>query len=148
MAESVVFVLDPLGYNKAFKTWGGTLGTWMGTRLEASAVTARVRAPGPGAPPRNTTGIAYGKGATKASITTRRHHATGGDLEGHLIAGTKQALWVHEGTRPHIILPRKPGGWLRFRSKGKVVYARMVKHPGVRIKQPFLWEGVKAAFPV
>lgn len=42
------------------------------------------------------------------------------------------APWVEEDTRPHIIRPKRAGGWLRFRLRGsgRAVYARMVRHPG------------------
>lgn len=44
---------------------------------------------------------------------------------------------LHElGTRPHIILPRH-GRALRFKSRGRVVYARIVLHPGTR-PNPYL----------
>lgn len=43
----------------------------------------------------------------------------------------RYAFMHHEGTRPHVILP-KHGGYLRFMSRGKVVYARRVYHPGTR----------------
>lgn len=37
----------------------------------------------------------------------------------------------HEGSRPHVSTP-KTGRVLRFRSGGRVVYARKVNHPGFR----------------
>jgi hypothetical protein len=42
-----------------------------------------------------------------------------------------RALMVHEGTRPHMITPKR-GEVLRFSSKGRIVYSRAVKHPGTR----------------
>lgn len=47
-------------------------------------------------------------------------------------SGLKYAHMHHEGTRPHIITPNKPGGHLRFSSRGRIVYARAVMHPGTR----------------
>lgn len=41
------------------------------------------------------------------------------------------ALEQHEGVRPHIILPEH-GRILRFRSGGKVIFARKVLNPGFR----------------
>lgn len=41
------------------------------------------------------------------------------------------ALIHHEGTRPHVILPRYARA-LRFTSHGHVVYAARVNHPGTR----------------
>ena len=49
----------------------------------------------------------------------------------------------HDGTRPHVIVPRK-GRVLRFKtSDGRVVYARKVNHPGTR-PNPFLIDAAKA----
>jgi len=46
------------------------------------------------------------------------------------------APYVNDGTQPHTIRP-KNGQVLRFRVGGRVVYARMVNHPGTR-PNPFL----------
>lgn len=46
-------------------------------------------------------------------------------------------LFVHNGTRRHFIRPRRAGGYLMFTVGGRVVYARMVNHPGYR-GDPFL----------
>ena len=51
-------------------------------------------------------------------------------LEGQVGSSVRYAAAHHEGARPHIILPRKPGGTLRFRIAGRVVFARRVNHPG------------------
>lgn len=37
----------------------------------------------------------------------------------------------HDGTKPHLILPTR-GGNLRFFSKGFMVFAQMVRHPGTK----------------
>lgn len=52
------------------------------------------------------------------------------------------APMVHDGTRPHQIRPRNPGGVLRFRMGGRVVYAKVVNHPGTRAR-PFLDDAVR-----
>jgi hypothetical protein len=46
------------------------------------------------------------------------------------------SLFVHEGTRPHIINAR-PGGVLAFQSHGQTVFATSVNHPGTA-PRPFL----------
>jgi hypothetical protein len=43
----------------------------------------------------------------------------------------RYALAHHEGTRPHIITPNR-AEVLRFSSRGRVVYARSVRHPGTK----------------
>lgn len=46
------------------------------------------------------------------------------------------APYVNDGTRPHTIRPKK-GEALRFTVGGRVVFARVVHHPGTRAR-PFL----------
>jgi hypothetical protein len=45
--------------------------------------------------------------------------------------GVKYALWHHEGTQPHVIVPRNKKV-LRFEVGGAVVFAKRVNHPGTR----------------
>lgn len=47
------------------------------------------------------------------------------------------ADYVSMGTRPHIILPRRPAYALRFVIAGRVIYAQRVQHPGTRAN-PYL----------
>jgi len=52
--------------------------------------------------------------------------------------GAPYGLFCEVGTRPHVIRPRTPGGWLRWvDSSGKVRFAKEVHHPGTRA-QPHL----------
>lgn len=69
-------------------------------------------------------------GALKASIhITQEKTPTGQEVK--IGSPLNYALVHHEGSRPHLIVGRK-GGMLRFTSKGRVVYARAVVHPGTR----------------
>lgn len=52
------------------------------------------------------------------------------------------ALLHHEGSRPHLITPKKPQGRLRFVSRGFVVYTHLVRHPGTRPNR-YLTDGLK-----
>ena len=45
--------------------------------------------------------------------------------------GVPYALSHHEGTRPHLITPKRAQA-LRFTAGGRVVYARSVMHPGTK----------------
>lgn len=54
------------------------------------------------------------------------------------------ASYVMNGTRPHEIRPRRRGGTLRFTTGGRVVYARVVHHPGTQPNR-FLWKALLAA---
>lgn len=51
------------------------------------------------------------------------------------------APMVHDGTRPHIIRPVR-AQVLRFMVGGRVVYAKVVHHPGTRAR-PFLDRAVR-----
>ena len=48
-----------------------------------------------------------------------------------VISTNPNTLFVHNGTRPHKILPRTRQ-FLRFTVGGRVVYARAVSHPGYK----------------
>lgn len=52
-----------------------------------------------------------------------------------LVASTIQALTTDQGARPHVIRPKRPGGVLVFPSRGAVVFARSVNHPGNRAQK-------------
>lgn len=54
------------------------------------------------------------------------------------------ASFVLMGTKPHEIRPRKKNGVLRFEVGGRIVYARVVHHPGTRPNN-FLWKALQAA---
>lgn len=43
----------------------------------------------------------------------------------------KYAYAHHEGTKPHVITPDRKE-YLRFSSKGRVVYSRVIMHPGTK----------------
>lgn len=46
-------------------------------------------------------------------------------------ANNRIALMHHNGTKPHIILPRN-AQTLRFYSHGRIVYSKLVHHPGTK----------------
>lgn len=54
------------------------------------------------------------------------------------------ASFVLQGTKPHDIRPRKPGGYLRFEIGGDVIYTKLVHHPGTKANN-FLWKAMVAA---
>lgn len=64
----------------------------------------------------------------RRTLTLRPTVTVGTDVE--------YAPFVHDGTRPHIIRPRRAQA-LRFAVGGRIVYARRVRHPGTRAR-PFL----------
>lgn len=52
-------------------------------------------------------------------------------LAARIGSSNRIALLHHNGTRPHLIVAHGVGV-MRFTSRGRVVYARMVKHPGTK----------------
>jgi hypothetical protein len=101
--------------------------------------------PKPGGPPRNRTGISYATGRLAATIHPEFGAKYGNEVEGRVVAGTNHALFVHEGTRSHIIKPKTPGGRMVFfwPKAGRVVAFSVVHHPGSR-SVPFLAEHLGA----
>jgi hypothetical protein len=45
-------------------------------------------------------------------------------------------IYIELGTRPHVIRSKRPDGWLRFFVNGRVVFAKVVHHPGTRAYAP------------
>jgi hypothetical protein len=69
-------------------------------------------------------------GALKASINYRVV-SSGGGLVAFVGSDNRVAYMHHQGTRPHIITPRR-AKTLRFYSHGRIVYAQVVRHPGTK----------------
>ena len=59
-------------------------------------------------------------------------------LRGSVTVGSdvEYAPWVNDGTRPHVIRPVR-AQVLRFNVGGRIVFAKVVNHPGTRAR-PFL----------
>ena len=57
-------------------------------------------------------------------------------VSGSVHALADYAAPVHEGSRPHLIRPRKAQA-LRFNVGGRTVYTKLVRHPGTKAR-PFL----------
>lgn len=69
-------------------------------------------------------------GALKSSIRYELKKKYG-SLAVIITAHDKKAMMHHEGTRPHIIVPKK-AKTLRFQQHGRIVYAQVVHHPGTK----------------
>lgn len=61
---------------------------------------------------------------------------------GGVTADAPYAHFVHDGTRPHLIVPRR-ANVLRFEVGGRTVFAKRVHHPGTR-PRPFITEAIEA----
>lgn len=85
-------------------------------------------------------------GTLRDSIVVRL--ARGGPWGVSAIVGSEDriALWHHEGTVPHRIVPRRRGGFLVFYwpRAGRVVFSRGVNHPGTQPNR-FLTNALPAA---
>lgn len=79
-------------------------------------------------------------GALRASIHMRHLR----DARGQYVkigSTRKYALMHHEGTKPHLITPNR-AHVLKFVSRGKMVYAHAVRHPGTKANK-FLSDNLK-----
>jgi hypothetical protein len=68
--------------------------------------------------------------ALKRSINYRVVQRYGG-LTAVVGSDNRIALLHHNGARPHIIVPRR-AQTLRFYSHGRIVYSKLVHHPGTK----------------
>ena len=74
------------------------------------------------------------------------------ELTGQVIVKRNYGIFVHEGTKPHIIRPvrKKVLAW-RVRTQGKLgkdyVFAKVVNHPGTK-PNPFLLRAVNKQRPI
>lgn len=88
--------------------------------------------------------IRLAPGSMKLGIRVSIENGPGGDFRGRIRSTHPASIYVLNGTRPHKIFPRRPGGVLRFNVDGNVVYARYVNHPGNKPNN-FLAEALRAA---
>lgn len=61
-------------------------------------------------------------------------------------SAAEYAVYVHEGTRPHVIRPRNKKVLAFPGASGGTVFAREVQHPGT-VARPFLRNAVEAEAP-
>lgn len=71
----------------------------------------------------------YKSGDTQASVDVINFTAGTAQLGATAVATTPQAKWTDEGTEAHTIRPRNKK-LLRFRVGGRIVFAKVVHHPG------------------
>ncbi|HEX9832541.1 MAG TPA: hypothetical protein VGA66_05535 [Mycobacterium sp.] len=83
-------------------------------------------------------------GSMKQRIRAQIQRGPGGEFRGVISVRHPAAIYVTGGTRPHRIVPRRPGGVLRFTVNGQVVFARYVNHPGNK-PNDFLRKALRAA---
>lgn len=143
MAE-VVFVPNIPAQQQAFREWSGMVGQHIRSRTALAQVLISGEAPAPGRPPRNRSGQNYATGELMTGMRAS-YGRRGKELEGRVVAVPKHAIFVHEGTVPHMILPRRHTH-LKFywRKVGGTVYSKGVMHPGTAANA-FMVRGLKKA---
>ncbi len=70
----------------------------------------------------------------------------GRTLSGTVYTVLDYGVYLHQGTNPHVIEPRRKKA-LRWTDGGAFVFARRVKHPGTK-KDPYIYEALDAEEPV
>jgi len=88
--------------------------------------------------------IRLAPGSMGSGIRVSISRTASGDFRGVIRSTHPASIYVLNGTRPHRIFPRNPGGVLRFMVDGKVVYARYVNHPGTQAND-FLLRALRTA---
>ena len=146
MAE-VIFVPNVAGWQRAFRSQPGMVGRHIKEKTIKTATLTRLEAPAPGRAPRNRTSINYATGRLSLTGITFGFGKWGNEVEGRVIAVPPYAIFVHKGTVPHIIKPKRHE-YLKFTWKklGKVVYAKSVNHPGT-VANDFMLRALKKAVP-
>jgi len=114
MSFNVTVTIDRTRLERLLRLPGGLVHRNMLRRIRRAEETARRLAPG-----------SMGRGIT--STVTRE----GGEITGHLISTHPATIYVVKGTPPHIIRPVRARA-LRFTVGGRVVFARIVHHPGTK----------------
>lgn len=140
MANDVIYQHHRLAENRAFMLPNGMAGKWLAKETQKVATQARLLAPKPGQ------GQGYATGETVLSIKTEGPTLGRRGPESTVVADNDHSLFVHEGTKPHIIRARYAPKMVFFwRKAGRVVYRKTVRHPGTR-PNPFLLNALRAVF--
>lgn len=121
MADRINVPEQP-GYDEVFKSRNGIVGRDLSARATRVQLAAKAQA-----------GVK--SGMLKRDITKNWIKGRGDDLA-ISVGSTRDYAWMHhDGTRPHIIRP-KNAKLLRFVAKdGKIVFAKVVRHPGTKANQ-------------
>lgn len=112
MSADVSVTIDRTRLERLLRLPGGIVERRLRRRTERVADRARQLAPG----------------SMGRYITTDIQRGPGG-LSGVVISRHPATVYVVNGTRPHIIRPRRAKA-LRFQMDGRTVFAKIVHHPG------------------
>lgn len=126
--------------HRAFRSPTGTVGTWTTKKTAEVAAHAITFAPKPGQ------SRGYATGELVKDIKPGRTVTGRTGPESSVQSGSDHSVFVHGGTGPHIIRPRRPNKFLVFRTRfGRTVFAKSVRHPGTPANK-FLWNALRAVF--
>lgn len=143
MGDVIIYEEHKAAMYRLTKTWTGDVGKYIERQTKQATWYAKGFAPKPGGPGHGRTKINFATGQLASSIVSSRGKSTSGELEGYVIALPKHALYVHEGTKPHVIKARRAPFlvfyWHRIQG---IFVGKKVNHPGTP-SDPFLWKGVK-----
>lgn len=114
---TVVVVINKPELDRYLKSPTGQVGTYLRKRGELIQAAARMQ-------------VGKQTGFLAGSIHIRQSRQEYGQKM-EIGSSLKYALMHHEGTKPHLIIPYRAKA-LRFHSGGRIIYTRMVKHPGTR----------------
>jgi len=125
--EATVFTIDEKGVNELFNDRQGDIRQYMDRQAKQVVQLAKRK-------------VGKKTRALERSIDYQMIPGTNG-VSYEVTASNHIAFMHHEGTRPHIITPHTRRA-MRFRDGGRVVYARIVAHPGTR-GNPFLRDALR-----
>lgn len=126
LSIDVSVTLDRTRLERLLRLPGGLVHRNMQRRMRRAEETARRLAPG-----------------TMKDGLSSRVEKTGDEWTGFLTSSHPATIYVISGTRPHVIRPVRAQA-LRFTVGGRVVYAKIVHHPGTR-PNDFMAEALRAA---
>jgi hypothetical protein len=134
MPTEVVVVMDIPEVDK-FRGWTGPIGQSFGRLAKETVYWQRVGAN------KRTGAMAVGMEHKRLTLAQGIAFDAG--------SSKPYALFVDQGTKPHVITPKKPGGMLVFHwaKVGKTVFLRSVNHPGNRAYK-FIQHGLEKALGV
>lgn len=135
MTVSITVEFDDGAIDRLLTDLNGPVGLFMkrvALIVEAEAKRlAPVRKGGPGTP----------GGRLRASVTNEVV-LSGGVPVARVGSNVDYLLPVHEGARPHIIVPKSKKA-LKFQKSGKTIFTKRVRHPGNK-PNPFLRDALQA----
>jgi hypothetical protein len=140
MAKDVVYIRHPPAEARAFHSPNGMVGRWVTKKTHEVAAHSIAQAPKPGQ------GRGYATGELARGISPERTVVGRKGPESRVVSGSDHSVFVHEGTAPHVIRPRRKEQLVFFwRKTGHVVFRDMVRHPGTPSNK-FLLNALRAVF--